>query len=194
MTKLVGLTGGMGSGKSTVAKMFSDLGVSVYFADEAGRKMLEDVATINVLKDYFGEEILVNNKVQRDVLANIVFNDSEKLKFLNSVIHPKVRDDFQEYVQLHEHEDFVIKESAILFESGADADCDHIITVSAPETIRIQRIQKRDGISVDAIQSRLSKQWSDIQREAKANFVIENKDFVKTNVQVENIHAILSKL
>ncbi len=192
MTKIIGLTGGMGSGKTTVAKMFMELGIPFYFADEAGREILRQSDTIEILRDYFGEDIIIGGQIDRAKLSAIVFNNSEKLEFLNGVVHPRVRKDYKLWLEKNKAEKIVMKESALLFESGADADCDLIITVSVPEEVRIKRVQKRDNITNTEIRLRLSKQFTDQQREERSDFIILNNEIAETRTQVENIFNILS--
>ena len=131
-TKIIGLTGGIGSGKSTMANYFASLGVPVYIADEEAKKILYLPEAVKEVKAAFGEQVFTNNIPDRAKLAKVVFNDPEKLAVLNAIIHPKVRQHFTEWLELHKSQNFVIKEAAILFESGSYRDCDKIILVTAP--------------------------------------------------------------
>jgi dephospho-CoA kinase len=187
MTKIIGLTGGMGSGKTTVANIFREFGVPVYIADVEARSISETDAVRNEIVRIFGSEITENDKIDRQKLAEIVFGDKRKLQELNNIIHPAVRVHFLNWVKVHSNFPFVIKEAAILFESGSDADCDAVITVTAPLERRIERIKKRDRIDVDEIDKRLENQWTDGQRMAKSTFVIRNEDIVETRRQVSEI-------
>ena len=145
MTKIIGLTGGIGSGKTTVAEQFETLGVPVYIADIEAKKIMDLPETIQLVKGKFGNSIFDVAILNREKLAKIVFENPEKLQKLNSIIHPLVKRHFQEWVQKNKDSIFVIKETAILFESGSYIDCDKIITVVAPLELRIARVLKRDN-------------------------------------------------
>ena len=173
MIKL-GLTGGIGSGKSTVAKVFQEMGVPVYYADDEAKKFLvfEDVK--KRLQALFGARVVNTlGVIDKPVLASIVFTDEKELAKLNALIHPLLEDDFQKWV-LKQNTSFIVKEAAILFEAGFDKSVDKILTVSAPIEQRISRVIKRDGVSRQQVLDRISKQWTDQQREAKSDFVIRN--------------------
>ncbi|GLB51880.1 dephospho-CoA kinase [Neptunitalea chrysea] len=190
---IVGLTGGIGSGKSTVAKMFEELGVPVYITDLAARSLIESSKKIkNSLIDLLGKEAIIDNKPNRPFIAQQVFHNKELLEKLNAIVHPEVHADFKNWY--HEQKTpFVIKESAILFESGGDEHCDVIITVTAPKEIKIQRVLERDHTTKEAIEARMKNQWSDAQKTAQSDYVITNKDLENTRLQVHEILQILSK-
>ena len=139
MTKIIGLTGGIGSGKSTIAKFFKELGYPVYIADDEAKKIMQSKSVIKKIKDIFGDAIFDNDILNRTKLASIVFNDKVQLSKLNGIIHPAVKEDFKNWVDERNKYDYVIYEAAILFESGSYKNCDIIITVSVPEKIRIER-------------------------------------------------------
>lgn len=191
MTKIVGLTGGIGSGKTTVAKMFSELGVPVYIADHEAKLITEKASTLALIEKEFGSIVIENQKLNRAKMANIVFNDPEKLKQLNAIIHPLVAKHFEEWLLKNKEYDFVIKEAAILFETKGHLTCDFVITVVAPKEVRINRVVKRDATSLQEIESRMKNQWSDEQRIALSDFVIENVNLLDTNKQV---NAIFDKI
>lgn len=193
MTKIIGLTGGIGSGKSSVAKMFISRGIPVYFADDEAKKILNLPETISEIVEKFGEELLSENQIDRQKLAAIVFNNPAKLNQLNKIIHPKVKKHFDNWVKEHESSPFVLKEAAILFESGSYEYCDKIISVVAPLEIRIERVIKRDSTTRKLVLQRINNQWTDVQRIEKSNFVIENISFDTTEKQVEEILKILNK-
>ena len=157
MTKIIGLTGGIGSGKTTIAKHFASLGVPVYIADDEAKKLMDNPEIITELKSIFGDEIIENGKIDRKALAQIVFQNPKKLKTLNSIIHPAVKLHFENWLHSHKNYPIIIKEAAILFESGSYKDCDKIITVTAPLEIRIERVLKRDVSDYESIMKRVQK-------------------------------------
>jgi dephospho-CoA kinase len=174
MTKIIGLTGGIGSGKTTVANHFLAAGIPVYIADDEARKLMQFDEIITEIKKYFGTSIFDNGTLNREKLSQIVFNDPEKLKQLNAIIHPAVKKHFRNWVSNHENAAYVIYEAAILFESGSYKECDIIITVIAPLESRIQRVMQRDKTTRENVISRVNAQWTDEQRIEKSDFVIEN--------------------
>jgi dephospho-CoA kinase len=194
MTKIIGLTGGIGSGKTTVANYFNELGVSVYIADNEAKKISEKPEIIAEIEKVFGSQIIQNDKINKEKLGNIVFNNPEKLKQLNAIIHPEVKKHFDKWVLKHSNFNFVIKEAAILFESGSYEDCDKIISVVAPLELRIQRVMERDSISKEDVLKRINNQWNDEQRIAKSDFVIHNIDIEQTKKEIKEILKKLSIL
>ncbi len=192
MTKIIGLTGGIGSGKSTVAKYFKSLGIPIYIADQEAKKISETPEVLQSIKNIFGKEIFDKNKLNREKLSKIVFNDPEKLKQLNSIIHPKVKMHFDNWVLEHKNAPYLIKETAILFESGSYKDCDFVITVTAPLETRIQRVIKRDNSTREIVLNRIANQWTDAERIEKSKYVIENIDLDNTITQIQNIFKILT--
>ncbi|MCC7302058.1 MAG: dephospho-CoA kinase [Bacteroidia bacterium] len=183
----IGLTGGIGSGKSTLAKAFAALGVPVFNADEETKKHLDDRDILSKIRELFGDQVLDNNgKVDRKKLSAIVFADNVMLNKLNELMHPVAAKAFSGWVA-RQRSEYVIKEAAILFESGADAQVDEVITVSCPESERITRVCKRDGVSETEVRSRMKYQWTDAQREAKSQYVILN-DGCPVLEQVLHLH------
>lgn len=191
--RIVGLTGGIGSGKTTIASMFRELGVPVYLADPEARKLM---ASSPVIKEKivaaFGEAAYANGMPDNKFLAAIVFKKKEKLQQLNAIIHPEVQKHFSEWCK-QQKAPYVLKEAAILFESGSYKDCDTIITVTAPEALRIQRVMERDNATEAMVRARIKNQWADEKKIALSDFVIENTDLTKAAEAVENIHHILIK-
>jgi len=187
MTKIVGLTGGIGSGKTTIAKHIKSMGIPVYIADDAAKKILLFPETLNTLKLVFGNAIFDDELLNKDKLSKIVFNNPEMLKQLNQIVHPAVKKDFDNWLQLNENQPLVVKEAAILFESGSYKDCDIIITIVAPIEERIQRVVERDHANSEAVLSRINNQWTDEMRMEKSDYVIENKDIIKACAQTEKI-------
>ncbi len=192
--KTIGLTGGIGSGKSTVARYFSSHGIPVYYADEAGRKVLSEPDTIANIKEIFGRGILREGSIDRAALARIVFSDPEALRRLNGIIHPAVRDDFEKWKRLQIDQPVVIREAAILFESGTDRDCDKIILVTAPLEKRILRVMARDGVSRDEVLARMKNQWPDEKKEPLSDFIIVNDELAQTEAQCAKILKKLQNL
>lgn len=194
MTKIVGLTGGIGSGKTTIANHFKSLGIPVYIADDEAKKLMESEKIIKKIEAYFGKEIVEDNIVKREKLAQIVFSNPEKLRQLNQIVHPEVRSHFVKWLKMHNKSKYIIKETAILFESGSYKDCDYIITVVAPLEIRIQRLLKRDNTTKEAILDRIKNQWSDEKKVKKSDFVIHNEDVNEALKKTYEIHNLLNNL
>jgi dephospho-CoA kinase len=187
MTKIIGLTGGIGTGKTMVAEYFKSLGIPVYVADEESRQLMTSDNIINALSNEFGKEILENGFLNREKLAQLVFNNPKELQKLNSIIHPEVKKHFDNWVEKHKIYPFIVKEAAILFESGSYKYCDTIITVTAPLETRLQRVMKRDKTDIESVLKRIENQWTDEQRIAKSNYVIHNLSVESTKKQVDEI-------
>jgi dephospho-CoA kinase len=187
MTKIIGLTGGIGTGKTMVAEYFKSLGIPVYIADEEARQLMTSDNIINALSNEFGKEILENGFLNREKLAQLVFNNPKKLQKLNSIVHPEVKKHFDNWVEKHKIYPFIVKEAAILFESGSYKYCDTIITVTAPLETRLQRVMKRDKTDRESVLKRIENQWTDEQRIAKSNYVIHNLSVESTKKQVDEI-------
>ena len=192
MTKIIGLTGGIGSGKTTIAKHIQSLGIPVYIADDEAKKILMLPETLNALKLVFGNSIFDDGLLNKDKLSNIVFNNPEMLKQLNQIIHPAVKRDFENWLKANINSPLVVKEAAILFESGSYKDCDAIITIVAPLNSRINRVIKRDNTNYEAVLSRINNQWTDEMRIKKSDYIIENEDVNVSCAQTENILKTLS--
>ena len=192
MTKIIGLTGGIGSGKTTIANLFREANIPVYIADDEARKIMQLPEIIQEIKNTFGSEIFDDTILNREKLSQIVFNDPEKLKLLNAIIHPAVRKHFQNWVLNHKKYSFVIYEAAILFESGSYKNCDLIITVTAPIETRIERVIQRDKTTREQVLKRINAQWDDTQRISKSDFVIVNIDPKTTKLEIGKILKILN--
>ncbi|WKL48499.1 dephospho-CoA kinase [Flavobacterium pectinovorum] len=191
MTKVIGLTGGIGSGKTTIANYFNEMGVPVYIADDGARNVMKSDDIIEEIKTSFGEALFENNILNRAKLAEIVFNDKDKLAELNAIVHPAVKKDFEVWLLQHKNYQYVIYEAAILFESGRYKECDLIITVTAPEEIRIERVLKRDNTTREQVLSRMKMQWNDENRISRSNFVINNDNLKNAKEEVVKILKIL---
>ena len=172
--KKIGLTGGIGVGKTYVSKIFQQMGIPIFNADEQAKKcMVEDANLKAAVQLAFGENMYLKGVLQKDALAKIVFNNTKTLAKLNALVHPIVKQKFEDWCSL-QSTSMVIKEAAILFESDAHLGLDSVVCVSAPENLRIKRVQKRDGSSVEQIQSRMSKQMPQTEKEELADFLIVN--------------------
>lgn len=192
MTKVIGLTGGIGSGKTTIANYFASMGVPVYIADDEAKKVMKSQNVIQQIKTAFGDSIFENEILNRAKLAEIVFNNADKLAQLNAIVHPAVKSDFELWLQENKNHDYVIYEAAILFESGRYKECDVIITVTAPEEIRIERVVKRDNTTRQQVLSRIKMQWNDEKRISLSNFVINNSNLKIAKEEVVKILKILN--
>ena len=191
MTKIIGLTGGIGSGKTTIANYLQSLGVPVYIADNHARMIMDTPEMLQAIEAVFGKEVFENKILSRSKLAQIVFNNPEKLQQLNAIIHPAVKEHFKQWVFQNQKAPFVFKEAAILFESGSYKECDFVITVVAPLETRIQRVMQRDHVSREKVLERIRSQWSDEERIAKSKFVIDNTSRQKAMSQVDKILEML---
>lgn len=191
MTKIIGLTGGIGSGKTTIAKYFQSFGIPVYIADDEARKIMQSSEIIDAVKNAFGEEIFENGILNREKLAKIVFNEPEKLEKLNNIVHPAVKKHFEHWLMENKKVPYVVYEAAILFESERYKDCDLIITVTAPVDIRIQRVIKRDKTTRELVLKRIGAQWTDEKRISKSDYVIENISLENAKLEVDRILKIL---
>ena len=190
---IVGLTGGIGSGKTTVAKQFLEIGIPVYIADEEAKRLMRRSKIIKrKLIKLFGKEAYVGEELNKPFLANIIFNDKNYLQKMNAIVHPKVARHFEKWV-LKQEAPYVIKEVAILFENGGHNTCDFVITVTAPIETRIKRLLKRDNTSYEKIEAIMKNQWTDEEKVKHSHFVIENIELENTKKQVVKIHKEILK-
>jgi|ERR1700730_4971846 len=190
----VGLTGGIGSGKSTVAHVFEILGIPVYYSDkEAKRLMNEDPELKKQLVEHFGKEAYADNLLNRRFMAEIVFKDKEKLQLLNSLVHPITIRKAEEW--MHQHQTpYVIKEAALIFESGSQENLDYVIGVSAPLNLRIQRTMKRDVVSREEVLRRMQNQIQESIKMRLCDFVIRNDEQHLVLPQVLALHEKIKRL
>jgi len=173
--KIVGLTGGIGSGKSTVAAVFRVLGVPVYEADMAGREVLRFPEVIQQVTSIFGNEILdVHGQIERSLLANKVFGNKNSLEQLNAIVHPAVAHHFEGWKKEHLQSQYVVREAAIAFETGLYKKNDVNLLVTCPKDIRIARVIKRDNTTIEAVEKRMAHQWSEEKKQALADGEIVN--------------------
>jgi dephospho-CoA kinase len=191
----VGLTGSMGSGKSTVAEILQENGVPIYFADDSAKRLLvEDIELKKMIENEFGEGIYIDGILQRRELAKRAFSTPEATNRINAIVHPAVHRDFVEW-HSKQNSIYVVREAAILFESGSYKNCDSIILVEAQEENRIARVQKRSDLSVDEIRQRMSKQMPQAQKRSmlsERDYIIENdRDLKGLRDQVKFLHEAL---
>jgi dephospho-CoA kinase len=190
----VGITGGIGSGKSTVAKVFEILGIPVYYADDAAKKLMnEDGALREKLVHSFGKETYRNGTLNRQYISGLVFNDPQQLALLNSIVHPATIADADKWMQ-QQTSPYAIKEAALIFESGAEKYLDKVIGVYAPAPLRLQRVMQRDGISEAAVLTRLNKQMDEDKKMQLCDYVIHNDEQELLIPQVLTLHTILQEL
>jgi dephospho-CoA kinase len=189
--KIIGLTGGIGSGKSTVLKLFKILGVKTYSADESAKKLVNtDPYLINLIKSSFGENIYDKGQLNSKKLSKIVFEDTEKLKLLNSIIHPVVAKDFKLFLNSN-NEDYIVKEAAIIFETKSENNYDKIIFIQSPLEIRIERVINRDNISREEVMKRINNQLDENLIIDKCDYVIRNENKEDLEDKVLSIHLDL---
>ena len=191
MSKIIGLTGGIGSGKTTLATYIESLGIPVFIADDEAKKLMQSDEVLREIKAVFGEAVFEKGQLNRQELASIVFSNPKKLSQLNGIIHPAVKKQFKVWLDQHQLAPFVVYEAAILFESGSYQNCDYIITITAPLEDRIARVMQRDNSSREQVLNRINAQWTDEQRATKSNFVIENSDPQIAKLQLDEILKIL---
>ena len=188
----VGLTGGIGSGKTTVAKIFKQLGVPVYFSDDRAKDlMLNNQFLRESLFSLFGDKVIVDGFLNRSYIASKVFENPKELIKLNALVHPFVQRDFDIW-STSQSSNYVLKEAAIIFESGADKLLDKVVLVESPEHLKVSRIMFRDGMSEKDVYKRMSKQWSDTKKRANADYIIENDEKCSLINQVLNLHNTFS--
>ncbi|MFZ6014637.1 MAG: dephospho-CoA kinase [Bacteroidota bacterium] len=190
-TLQIGITGGIGSGKSVVCNIFHRLGVPVYDADSHAKKLMTtDGILISEIKKEFGDlSYDADGNLNRTYLSQKVFNDQEKLNKLNSLVHPRVGEDYKRWVEKHNHHRYVLKEAALLYESGSSQSLDKIIVVYAPEAMRIRRVMMRDKHrTAQQIQEIIEKQIPDDKKLQRADFVVVNDETKLVIPQVLELH------
>ena len=191
----IGLTGGIGSGKSTVAKIFESLGVPVYYADDRAKLLMSiNNYLIESIKSEFGDEIYNDkNLLQREKLAEIVFADESMLSKLNALVHPEVFKDAECWMLAHSGHVYVLKEAALIFESNSAGNLDYVITVTAPDELRIKRVMDRDGSTRQQVIDRMNKQIDQHEKARRSDFVILNDEKQLLIKQINHIHQTLTK-
>ena len=185
--KIVGLTGGIGSGKSTVLNQFENLGINTYCADKAAKKLINsDKDLIKSIKNLFGDNVYKNNILDTVMLSKIVFNDPYKLKSLNSIIHPAVAKDFESFIKTI-NGDYIVKEVAIIFETNTEHNYNKIILVRAPLEERIKRVILRDNLSREDVMKRVNNQIDD-------STIIDNCDYIIENINLKDLKEKVLKI
>jgi dephospho-CoA kinase len=190
----VGLTGGIGSGKTTVAAIFEVLNIPVYYADDAAKRLMNENENIKAaVEKIFGEEAYKDGILNRKYVSDIVFNDPDKLALLNSIVHPATIKDADEWMK-NQKSPYIIKEAALLFESGSNKKLDYIIGMKAPLDLRISRSMKRNNLSREEILSRMNKQMDEDAKLALCDFMITNDEQQLVIPQVLQLHENLLQL
>lgn len=188
----IGITGGIGTGKSTVCRIFETLGIPVFYADQEAKNLsMQDAAVVHAIKKIFGEDIYAAGTLRTKEVAAIVFQEPAKLAQLNAIIHPAVRLKFESWVMQQKEAPYVLKEAALIYESGSDTLLNAVIVVTAPEKLRIERIAKRDQLPAEAIRSRMKNQWPEDEKIKRAKFIINNDEQKMIIPQVLSIHRTL---
>ena len=195
MIATVGLTGGIGSGKTTIANLFAlHFSIPIYIADTKAKELVANNKQLQQeIVTLLGEEAFVEGRYNTAFVAQEVFSNKEKLDKLNAIIHPYVQQDFLQWKQ-YQQAPYVIKEAAILFESGSYRDCDFIIMVTAPLEERIERVMLRDKIDRETVEKRIKNQWNDEKKIELSTFVIENREIDKNLDKIEIIHSKIVKM
>lgn len=195
----IGLTGGIGSGKSTVAKIFATLEIPIYYSDEENKRLMnEDPSVKASILQHFGEASYKEGKLDRRYIASLVFGDKEKLDLLNSITHPTVLQHAAQWMKQQEELygdtiPYVIKEAALIFESGSDKNLDYVIGVWSPQQLRIRRVIERDGVSKEEIIRRMEGQMDEEEKMKRCDFVIHNDEQSLLTPQVVALHERFSE-
>ena len=172
--KVIGITGGIGSGKTTCCQVFEELGVPVYYADLRAKLLMVENPLRGKIVQAFGEKAYNGTLLNRTYLSEQVFSSKEKLSVLNGLVRPAVADDFEEWLEENKAADYVLKEAAILFETGADEHVDITVLVIAPQELRLERVMQRDGTSKEEVQQRMNNQWTQERKVKLADHIINN--------------------
>lgn len=184
----IGLTGGIGSGKTTVAKVFELLNIPVYYADAVSKSLYHTNKELMAnMKEHFGEDIYTNDQINRQKLAAIVFKDPRKLQLLNSLVHPLTIKDAQQWMA-RQSAPYVIKEAALLFESASAAGLDYVIGVSTPKHLRLKRVMERDKVNREEVLARMDKQIDEEIKMRLCDYIIENNEQELVIPQVLQLH------
>jgi dephospho-CoA kinase len=187
----IGLTGGIGSGKTTVAQIFEVLSIPVYYADQAARDLMNSSPVLkNQIISAFGAESYKNGTLDRAYLGNVVFSNKEKLSLLNSLVHPVTMNDSDAWMK-NQKTPYAVKEAALIFEANMGDYLDYVIGVSAPKSTRLERVRKRDGITEDKIIQRMQQQMDEAEKMSRCDFVVVNDGIQPLLPQVLMIHNIL---
>ena len=192
MIKRIAITGGIGSGKTTVCKLFERMHVPVYYADVQAKMLMEtDKELASAIEKLFGSEAYDEGRLNRAHIASLVFTNAHLLKTLNELVHPAVHIDFARWLALHQHATYVLYESALLYENDMERNFDAVICVNAPEKIRIKRVMQRDGKSEEAVKAIMRNQLPAAVKKEKADFLIENDGEQSLILQVQHVHQLI---
>jgi len=186
----IGLTGGIGSGKSTVAKVFEILSIPVFYADDVAKQAYSDPNIRESVASRIGNHVLTEKGVNKDMMRKEIFSNEKNLNFINELVHPWVAIQFANWRKHHLHQPYIIKEAAILIESGSYKDCDKIILVTAPIEQRISSVARRDEISREEVEKRIALQMSDAERTKYADLILKNDNhfsMLYTILQFDNM-------
>lgn len=183
---IIGLTGGIGSGKSTFLSWFSDQGIPIFESDKVAKELL-NTSLKPLIRQQFGNKLYKKGHLDTQALASLVFENNSLLKKLNTIVHPAVADAFELFIKTNNQARLVVKEAAILFETGAYKRCDFTILICAPKEARIARVMQRDSVSREAVLNRMRKQWLDSKKRPLADAIIENKDLQTALKQLESL-------
>jgi len=184
----IGLTGGIGSGKTTVAEVFAQLGISIYLSDDRAKAlMVNDEGLQSAIISLFGEQSYESGQLNRSYIASKVFSDKKELEKLNALVHPALKKDFDLWC-IEQTCPYILKEAAILFESGANKGLDKVILVEASAEIRKGRVMRRDKVSSESVLARMEMQWPDERKKALSDYIILNDDKCSVLGQVLKIH------
>lgn len=190
----IGITGGIGSGKSTICRVFSVLGVAVYDSDSRARKLMHsNPEVVAAIRELFGDNAYIHGSLNRSYIAELVFHQPDLREKLNHIVHPAVAMDFDTWAERQKGH-YVIEEAAILFESGASRNMDAVVTVSTPEEQRIRRTCLRDGTDEQSVRQRIAAQLSEEERVARADYVIVSDDQTPVIAQILKLHEIFNRL
>lgn len=190
---IVGLTGGIGAGKSFIATLFKEKGIPIYNSDNRAKELMATNAMIKKkLINKFGSEVFIKNTLNRKLIADNIFNNKPLIEWINKIVHPIVKNDFEKWTRLQKSP-FIIKEAAILIESGAYEQCDIIIVVTAPVKTRRERVILRDNLTINEVNKRINNQISDEKRIEYANYTIINDGIKIVTKQVNEIYTELNK-
>ena len=188
--KIIGLTGGIGSGKSTLMKCFQSKGFPCFESDKIGMELMNGELKQEII-DNFGSQLFTTGNLDRNQLSELVFNNETALGKLNKIVHPAVGNAFRKFKDEHKKATLIIKESAILFETGIFKNCDFVILICAAKKNRILRVMNRDELSRKAVLKRMENQWDDKKKRPLADFIIENTTL---EVAKDQLESILNKL
>jgi dephospho-CoA kinase len=186
----IGITGGIGSGKSTVCDIFLRFGIPVYNADLEAKKLLENREVIEFYRNEFGNDVFKNNQLDKHKIASVIFENSAALQKVNDFIHPLVKLKFEAWCETFQNEVYVLEEAALIFESGSYNSLDATIFVHAPQKLRIKRVVERDDVTQEMVMQRIKNQWPDQKKIKLANYIISNDEHSLLLPQVLRLHQM----